>query len=337
MTRNSRLLLVGGGALVVTIGAGLVGSMFAQPNPGPAASAAQTAPGILGDAVLTELLGGAGPELVHRCSEGARVVRNRGDDRGSDAATRPRCCPTARCSWPGAGSARTKMVQLERPRPSCMTRAAGPGARQGACTRAAPSRPRRCCKTAGCWWLEAAAPSAAHRKRPNCMTRSAEPGLSPRTNSWAGKVGPPRCFQMARCSLWAATTARNEPCCTTRSAGPGRSPGGTRHKSLLRHGHAAFRWQAARGGRTTRPPNEGRLGRAVRPEQRVVDRHWGHEGAPHRSHGHAAGRWQGARSGRLQCRPRTKRHWSRPNCTTRSAGPGRPPGTWSRPGEAVTR
>ena len=46
MTRNSRLLLVGGGALVVAIGAGLVGSMFAQPNPGPAASAAQTAPGI---------------------------------------------------------------------------------------------------------------------------------------------------------------------------------------------------------------------------------------------------------------------------------------------------
>jgi hypothetical protein len=45
MTRNTRLLLVGGGALVVAIGAGLFGSIFARPNPGPAASAAQSAPG----------------------------------------------------------------------------------------------------------------------------------------------------------------------------------------------------------------------------------------------------------------------------------------------------
>ena len=41
-------------------------------------------------------------------------------------------------------------------------------------------------------------------------------------------------------------------------------------------------------------------------------------------------RWQGARSGRLLPR-RRKADWSRPNCTTPSAGPGRPPGTWSRP------
>jgi hypothetical protein len=47
MTQNTRLLLVGGGALaiVVAIGAGLFGSIFARPNPGPAASAAQSAPG----------------------------------------------------------------------------------------------------------------------------------------------------------------------------------------------------------------------------------------------------------------------------------------------------
>src|SRR4029079_2853569 len=38
MTRNTRLLLVGGGALVVAIGAGLLGSSLARPTPGPGAS-----------------------------------------------------------------------------------------------------------------------------------------------------------------------------------------------------------------------------------------------------------------------------------------------------------
>ncbi len=47
MTQNTRLLLVGGGALaiVVAIGTGFFGSIFARPDPGPAASAAQSAPG----------------------------------------------------------------------------------------------------------------------------------------------------------------------------------------------------------------------------------------------------------------------------------------------------
>ena len=45
MTRSTRLWLVGGGALVVAIGAGLFGSIFARPNPGPAASAAPMMPG----------------------------------------------------------------------------------------------------------------------------------------------------------------------------------------------------------------------------------------------------------------------------------------------------
>ena len=46
MTQNTRLLLVGGGALVVAIGAGLVRSIFARPTPGPAASATPSAPEI---------------------------------------------------------------------------------------------------------------------------------------------------------------------------------------------------------------------------------------------------------------------------------------------------
>ena len=45
MTRNTRMWLVGGGALVIAIGAGLLGSIVARPDPGPAASAAPSAPG----------------------------------------------------------------------------------------------------------------------------------------------------------------------------------------------------------------------------------------------------------------------------------------------------
>ena len=47
MTQNTRLWLVGG-ALVVAIGLGLVGSIVARPDPGPAASAAPSAPGLGG-------------------------------------------------------------------------------------------------------------------------------------------------------------------------------------------------------------------------------------------------------------------------------------------------
>ena len=45
MTQNTRLWLVGG-ALVVAIGVGVIGSILARPNPGPAASAAPSAPGL---------------------------------------------------------------------------------------------------------------------------------------------------------------------------------------------------------------------------------------------------------------------------------------------------
>jgi Kelch motif len=45
MTRNTRLLLVGGGALVIAIGAGLFGSIFARPNSGPGSSGSPPASG----------------------------------------------------------------------------------------------------------------------------------------------------------------------------------------------------------------------------------------------------------------------------------------------------
>jgi WD40 repeat protein len=47
MTQNARLMLVGGGALVAVIGVGLFGSIFARPDPGPAATAAPSAPGVV--------------------------------------------------------------------------------------------------------------------------------------------------------------------------------------------------------------------------------------------------------------------------------------------------
>jgi hypothetical protein len=46
MTHSSRLMLVGGGALVAVIGVGLVWSIFARPDLGPAATAAPSAPGL---------------------------------------------------------------------------------------------------------------------------------------------------------------------------------------------------------------------------------------------------------------------------------------------------
>ena len=44
MTQNTRLLLVGAGVLVISIGAGLFGSIFARPNPGPAPVGSPAAP-----------------------------------------------------------------------------------------------------------------------------------------------------------------------------------------------------------------------------------------------------------------------------------------------------
>ena len=75
------------------------------------------------------------------------------------------------------------------------------------------------------------------------------------------------------------------------------------------------------------------LGRAVRPEQRDLDRHREHDHgyAQTATHGHVAAGWQGARRGRTDTSPpgpapSGRRRWPRPSCTTRTAGHGRPPG-----------
>ncbi len=51
-------------------------------------------------------------------------------------------------------------------------------------------------------------------------------------------------------------------------------------------------------------------------------------------HGHPAARRQGARGGRQWTATAAPR-WPPPSCTTRPAGPGPPPGTWSRPAPAT--
>ena len=76
------------------------------------------------------------------------------------------------------------------------------------------------------------------------------------------------------------------------------------------------------------------LRRAVRPRQRVLDRHREHDRGPLGSHGHAAARRQGARGGRCRRRSASAR-WPPPSCTTRAPGPGPPPGAWSTPRRAT--
>ena len=81
-----------------------------------------------------------------------------------------------------------------------------------------------------------------------------------------------------------------------------------RGRALPPDGHAAARWQGARGGRRRLPPRRRLrtgLGRTVRPGQRVLDRHREHGHGPRGSHGHAAARRQGARGGRRTKQRRT--------------------------------
>ena len=157
MTRNSRLMLVGGGALVVAIGAGLVGSIVratepragrlggangtwnisATPSspsssvaPGPSSSiVAARAPGWSATGGMTEARRGHTATLL---SDGKVLVAGGrlGPDRnGAAGATSAELYDPSSGTWSATGSMHEGRTR---------------------------ARPRRCCKTAGCWWLAAA-------------------------------------------------------------------------------------------------------------------------------------------------------------------------------------
>ena len=92
----------------------------------------------------------------------------------SATATRPSCCPMARCSWRAATSPAT----TRRTRPSCTTPTRGPGPRSQACTPSARTSRPSCCPMARCsWW----GPVGPTRSPPSCTTRRPGPGQPPGT------------------------------------------------------------------------------------------------------------------------------------------------------------
>ena len=263
MTRNSRLLLVGGGALDrgdrrrprrVDVRA-------TEPRAGRLGGANGT--WNLGDALLTELLGGAGPELVHRCSEGARVVRNRGDDRGTN--------PThGHAAAQRQGARRRRQDRPKHGQINDLGRAVRPGQRYLERDREhaevpATATPRPSFRMARCWWpAAAAAQRAGHSRavRPEQRDLDCHRGFPARGRHRSYRHAAPQ-WQGARCGRPTATQLA--PSCTTRPAGPGRPPGDRRSGSTNRtYGDVAARWQGARGRRPAeRPRNRLAHGRAV--------------------------------------------------------------------------
>ena len=187
-------------------------------------------------------------------------------------ASRPQCCPTARCSW-GMSTA-----------PSCTTPTAGPGRPPGTMVMTAPTMARpRCCSMARSSWRVARARRSctslpASRRHPRCEPR-------PPAGAWiaTGTMGTPRSGHTAVRLLdgrvlvvGGATADENDD--LRGVVRPG-------HRDLVRHrehaqaprwlpGHVAARRQGARRG--CRRPGRGRPDlrrRGVRPGQRDVDRH----------------------------------------------------------------
>ena len=203
-----------------------------------------------------------------RPGTGARMDGHRGDDRGSTAQT------AAAAGRPGARGRRPDRLRRDvilLTQPSCTTRRCRRGARPGRCSAPATVTRRPSSRMERCSWLVAPARGGGIvAPRPRSTTRRAGPGLRLGTCSCPADGTPPRCSPMARSSSWVATTAQRAPSCTTRPAGPGRRPATWPQTRVGPRRHAAG-WPGPRHGRRVERRRRGLLGRAVRPEHRVVD------------------------------------------------------------------
>ena len=220
----------------MAIGVGVIGSIFARPNPGPAASAAPSAPGLSAppsaaglaatpSAPSSSAAPGPSSSAVQArapgwSATGAMTEAHRGN-------SRPRCCPMARCLWRAAGSTRAETV-------SELGRALRPGQRN----------------------LEHDREHARCPRRPHRDPASERHGAGGRRQRRRGRHREPA-------SHGGAVRPEHRDVDDDRGHARG-------HRKRTSHRHAAPEWPGARGGQHLRQPE---CCRAVRPEHRDLDRY----------------------------------------------------------------
>ena len=201
MTRNSRLMLVGGGALVVAIGAGLVGSILARPNPGPAASAAQSAPGISAtpSAPSSSVAPGPSSSVVAARAPGWSATAGMAEARSGHTATLlsdGKVLVAGGTIGPNAGLS-ANSAELYDP-------GSGTWSATGSMQGAHDGHTATLLQNGTVLVAGGAAPTSAasHSRAVRPEQRDLDCHRGP--CSRPAKVIPPRCSPMARCSLWAA-------------------------------------------------------------------------------------------------------------------------------------